>query len=144
MSSAAPPVEIPIGDHKFQVSRLKVKDSLRGLRLVGKVLLPALAEAHAAPDGHLGGAVARVVEGLDCLPELLDLFVPVTKYFSALGSFAPLAPCVDDVFGGRPDQVVQFLVEVVQLEYGAFLAAGGPLAGLLAMATPTSPTPTPG
>jgi hypothetical protein len=128
--------EIEIGDHKFQVSRLKVKDSLRGLKLVGKVLLPAIAEASSAPAGQMGDAVTKIVEGLDCLPDLLDLFATCTKVQLAggTGSFMGLASVVDDAFGGHPDWVVQFLVECVQIEYGAFLKGDGPLSKLLGRA----------
>lgn len=129
MSGSTTPFEI--GEYQLTVRRLKVKDSLRGLRLVGKVLLPALAEAHSAPAGQVGNAVAKAIEGLDCLPDLLDLFSPVTKY---TGPNRPnptdLGPLVDEVFGGRPDLVVEYLVKSVQQEYGAFLVGGGPLAKL--------------
>lgn len=133
----SPVSEVRAGDHTFQVRRLKVKDSLRGLKLVGKVLLPAIAEAHGAPAGQLGSAVERVVEGLDCLPELLDLFAANSKVFWAqTGSYAELLHLVDQVFAGRPDWVVLYLSECVKLEYGGFLAAGGPFGNLLAKATP--------
>lgn len=139
-------VEVQAGDHFFRVRRLKVKDSLRGLRLVGKVLLPAIAEASSAPDGQIGGAIARVVEGLDCLPELLDLFAANSQvYWPHTSNYAELNPLVDQVFSGRSDWVVLFLVECVKSEYGGFLVANGPLASLvrggIPVPTPTPPTP---
>jgi hypothetical protein len=133
--------EFQVGETNFRVNRLKVKVSLAGLKLVGKVLMPALAEAHNAPAGQVGTAVARAVEGLDCLPELLDIFTAKAEYQNPVtGNWMQLAPFVEDVFGGRPDHVVQFLVECVQGEYGSFLDGSGPLAGLLKrMPTPGAP-----
>lgn len=133
------------GALRFRVERLKVKASLGGLKLVGKVLLPALAEAHSAPPGQVGAAVEKAVEGLDCLPELLDLFAPRTKWQKdgvALDTWQPLNDTyMGDVFGGRPDLTVQFLVKCVQGEYGSFFLGKGPLAGLVAraMAAPKAP-----
>lgn len=127
--------EFTVGTNNFRVDRLKVKDSLRGLKLVGKVLIPAMAEAHAAPAGQVGNAVTRAVEGLDCLPDLLDLFVAKTKYMSdERPNWTELSALVENVFGGRPDHVVQYIVECVQGEYGHFLDENGPLAGLVSKA----------
>lgn len=134
--SAAPPTELEIGDHKFQVSRLKVKDSLRGLKLVGKILMPAFAEASAAPAGQLGSALVKVVESLDCLPELLDLFAASSKVQTTSGSFMSLTPVLDDTFIGHPDHAVQFVVECVQKEYGTFLGENGQIKALVAKLTP--------
>lgn len=134
------PKVFEVGEYKFIVGKLKVKASLKGLKLVGGVLLPALAEARNAPDGQLGNAVQKAVESLDCLPELLDLFTGVTKFTSPMRENpTALAPCVEDVFAGYPDHVVLFLVECVQAEYGRFFLGNGPLAGLLAKATAKAP-----
>jgi hypothetical protein len=125
--------EFELEGTSFRVERLKVKASLAGLKLVGKVLLPALAEAHSAPPGQVGAAVEKAVEGLDCLPELLDLFAPRTKFQKpGVDLWIALPTAVDDVFEGRPDLTVQYLVKCVQGEYGSFLAGSGPLAQLAA------------
>lgn len=135
------PTTFTIGDTTFIVNRLRVKRSLFGLRLVGKVLLPALAEAHGAPAGQIGAAVAKVVEGLDCLPELLDLFTPETKFTSPTRENATaLQPFVEDVFSGSPDMAVQYLVECVQAEYGGFLGPNGLLGKLLGKAGVDKPS----
>lgn len=109
----------------FQLKRLGVKASLKGLKMVSGTLLPAIADAVGAEEGSLGGAVARVVEGLDCLPELLDLFTPAATFTRAEGQTVELKPFLEDVFGGRPDVTVAFLVACVRNEYGRFLAAEG-------------------
>lgn len=135
----AEPYVVEVGGGKdgggvtFTVSRLKPKASLGGLRLVGKVLLPALGEAANAPQGQVGNAFGKVVEGLDCLPELLTLFAAVAKYESAnRKSPTALAPLVDDVFEGHPDWLIEFLAGCVQGEYGNFLKGQGPLGSLMA------------
>lgn len=130
--SAAP---FKVGDHTYQVGRLKVKDSLRGLKLIGKVLAPALAAGASAPDGSLGDAVAKAIDGLDCLPELLDLFVPVSKFIGPTGSPTELGAFVEDQFGGRPDLCVEFLAQCVRQEYGAFFLGNGS-SGFLARLKP--------
>lgn len=119
-----------VGDHTYQVGRLKVKDSLRGLKLIGKVIAPALAAGASAPEGGIGDAIAKAVDGLDCLPELLDLFVPVSKFVGPTGSPTELGAFVEDHFGGRPDLCIEFLAQAVKQEYAGFLRASG-ASGLL-------------
>ena len=120
------------GGVTFTVPRLKPKASLAGLRLVGKVLLPALGEAANAPQGQVGDAFGKVVEGLECLPELLALFAGVSQYTSAArANPTALAPMVDEVFCGHPEWIVEFLSGCVQAEYSGFLAGGGPLGQLM-------------
>jgi hypothetical protein len=119
------PNRFEVGGTEYVVSRRKVKDSLRGLKLISKVLLPAFAAGASAPSGSLGDAAARLVEGLDCLPELLDLFAPVTQFVGPTGKPVALQAFVEDQFGGRVDLLVEFLTRCVQFEYGAFLAESG-------------------
>jgi hypothetical protein len=109
------------GGFSFEVARLPVKKSLKGLRLVGQVLIPALAAGAAAKDGSIGDAIERAVAGLDCLPDILDLFVPHTKYVGPTDKLVPLEAFVDTVFSGKPKTCVQFIVKCVQLEYADFL-----------------------
>lgn len=120
------------GGVRFTVPRLKPKLSLAGLRLVGKVLLPAIGEAANAPEGQVGDAFSKVVEGLDCLPELLTLFASVSQYESETRkNLTALQPFVDDVFCGHPEWIVEFLAGCVQAEYGGFLKGSGPLGSLM-------------
>lgn len=130
--SACPDNIVEIGDVVFHVRRLKPKAALGGLKLVGKVLLPALAEAHTAGAGQVGNAMQKAVEGLDCLPELLDLFVGVSR-FTREGRPNPteLKPFIDDVFEGHPEWMVQFLVACVKHEYAGFFSGNAPMAGML-------------
>lgn len=135
---AAEPTTFTVGDVQFTVRRLKPRVSLGGLRLVGKLLLPALAEARAAAAGQIGNAVQKIVEGLDCLPELLDLFSAVAQFESdgAQGTIkrpspTALRPLVDEVFEGHPDWMVEFIARCVMNEYGSFLAESGFVGQLL-------------
>ncbi len=118
------------GGVTFQVGRLKVKDSLRGLKLVTTVFLPAFAEAINAPEGEIGNAAEKLIESVGQLPELLDLFLPVTQYAGPTGKLVGLEAFVEDVFGGRPDLCVEFIARAVKVEYGGFLARKD-VAGLL-------------
>ena len=137
---SAPAKDLEIQGCRFRLQRLKPKDALRGLRMVGRVLLPALGEAHAAGAGQIGSALTRVVEGLECLPELLDLFATRTQVPSPTNpeAWVNLPAFLDPTFEGKPDVMVQFLVEAVQNEYGAFLDGKGPLAALMAPKAPSA------
>lgn len=130
-------VDFTIGEFGFQVGNLKVKNSLAAFKKLAKTLLPAIAEAQSAPDGQTGNAVQRVVENLDSLDDLLDLFVAVSKY-TGPGAVEqnplPLKDFVEHVFGGRPEMMLEFIVRSVQGEYGAFLKEDGPLGPLMARA----------
>jgi hypothetical protein len=130
------------GGFQFEVARLPVKKSLKGLKLVGQVLLPALAAGAAAKEGSVGDAVERAVAGLDCLPEILDLFVPHSKFVGPTGKSVAFEAFVDDTFSGKPEACVEFIARCVQLEYSGFLAASGGngfLGNLLAKVNSTSP-----
>jgi hypothetical protein len=128
------PTTFTVGENTFHLSRLPVKKSLRGLKLVGSVLLPAMAEAHNAPAGQVGAAFERAIGALDCLPELLDLFVDHCTVVRPNTSGAPTAlkPFVENVFSGHPSHTIEFLVRASQNEYADFLGAQGMLGQLLA------------
>jgi len=125
--------DFEIGEFKFQVGNLKVKTSLLVFKKLARTLLPAIAEARAAGPGKVGDAVQRVVDNLDSLDDLLDAFLPVTKY-TGPGRDAPTSlsasALVEHVFGGRPEIMLEFIVRCVQGEYGRFLAENGLLAPL--------------
>lgn len=128
--------DFTIGEYGFQVGNLKVKTSLAVFKKLAKTLLPAIVEARAAGADKVGDAVTRVVENLDCLDDLLDAFAPVTKY-TGPGRDAPtqLVPAlVENVFAGRPEMLLEYLVRCVQAEYGNFLKENGLLGPLLAKA----------
>jgi hypothetical protein len=114
-----------------------VKTSLLVFKKLAKTLLPAIAEAQAAGPGKIGDAMQRVVENLDSLDDLLEAFLPVTKWSNQerrdKGAAAlELKPFVEDVFGGRPEMLLEYLGRCVSGEYGRFLAENGLLAPLVA------------
>jgi hypothetical protein len=126
------------GGFKFEVARLPPKVSLKGLKLVGQAVIPAIATfaaVKAGGTGSLSDAILRIADGLDSLPEALDLFVPHTKFVGPTGSWVPFEAFVDSTFTGRPEVCVEFIGECIGLEYGRFLevalAASGS-SGLLA------------
>jgi hypothetical protein len=126
------------GGFQFEVARLPVKKSLKGLKLVGQVLLPALAAGAAAKGGSVGDAIPRLIDGLDCLPEVLDLFVAHTKFIGPTGNWVAFESFVDSTFGGRPEVCVEFIGQCVKAEYSVFLAgalAASASNGLLAKLT---------
>lgn len=132
------PADFTIGEHTFKVGNLKVKTSLLVFKRLAKTLLPAIAEANAAPKGEVGNAVQRVVENLDSLDDLLDAFVGVTQAtWPGRDTPTELKNFVEHVFGGRPEMLLEYLVRCVQGEYGAFLSETGPLAPLMARAKKT-------
>jgi tail assembly chaperone len=129
--------EFEIGEYKFQVNNLKVKTSLHVFKKLAKTILPAIAEAKMAGSDKIGDALDRVVENLDSLDDLLDAFVPVTKYTDPARPDSPpieLKAFVEHVFGGHPERLLEYLARCVQGEYGLFLAENGLLAPLLAKA----------
>jgi hypothetical protein len=128
--------DFTIGDYSFQVANLKVKTSLLVFKRLAKTLLPAIAEAQAAPAGQVGNAVQRVVENLDSLDDLLDAFVPVTQAtWPGRANMTQLnGALVESVFGGRPEMLLEYLARCVQGEYGAFLSESGPLGAMVTRA----------
>jgi hypothetical protein len=133
--------DLEIGGKLFRVQRLKPKEALRGLRMVGKVLLPAMGEAQNAPAGQIGDALTKVVEGLDCLPELLDLFAARTQVPSPTNpqAWVDLSRFIDETFQGCPEVMVQFLVEVTQLEFAGFFSTNSPLRAFMPQSPPKTP-----
>lgn len=125
--------DFEIGEYKFQVGNLKVKTSLLVFKKLAKTLLPAIAEAQAAGPGKIGDAMQRVVENLDSLDDLLEAFLPVTKaVWPGRANATELKPFVEDVFGGRPEMMLEYIGRCVTGEYGRFLAENGLLAPLVA------------
>ena len=123
----------------FDVGRLNLNDSCKGLELLAKVVGPAAGLLASDP----AAAMATLLGQASQIPALLALFAPVAKvsrdstgaYGSfGEGSFVELKPFISAVFETRLDLAVAFLAECVRNEFGPFLqsASSGPLAQQLA------------
>jgi hypothetical protein len=114
----------------FEVGRLDLNASCKGLELVTRTVGPAFAQA------DVQARMVTALSNASKIPELLALFAPVTRvcrdpagaYISAPTDGRPppwvaLAPFLEDVFQGNLTLAVSFLTECVGIEYGAFLAS---------------------
>jgi hypothetical protein len=137
------------GGFQFEVARLPVKKSLKGLKLVGQAIIPAIATFAAvkAGSGSVTDAVTRIADGLDSLPEALDLFVPHAKFIGPTGNWVAFESFVDATFTGKPEVCVEFIGQCIGLEYGRFLevalaasGSSGLLAKLKSAAASASPS----
>jgi hypothetical protein len=141
---------------RFEVQSLPPEDSCLGLEILGKALGPAafVAFANVTPDQSpddiefdypklLGALVGQASQ----LAALFKLFVPRTKYDRGRnGNLVDIKLFTDEVFGGRIDLLIAFLVQAVRAEYTCFLGGSNALAQLLAGLASTSkspPAPTP-
>lgn len=151
---------------KFELKSLEPDDSCMGLEVLGKALGPAAllafaGSAAASEDGETpedkpldyGALLQAMVSQASQVGVLLKLFAPRTRFDRAGNGFmVELKPFVSEVFGGRIDLVLAFLVHAVRAEYACFLggsSALGPLVAQLvgaqqaanASKSPTAPTP---
>jgi hypothetical protein len=112
-----------VGDVKFQLEPLKLKQQMKGETIVCGALLPAIV---AFGGGALtASAIADVLKGFDRLPELFDLFVSKAKVDFNDKGFVALEPFAENVFARRGDLLLGFVAECVALEYGCFLDERG-------------------
>jgi len=117
----------------FDVGRLNLNDSCKGLEMLMKVAGPALREIVSAEnraDQMLG--VVSLLGQAGQIPVLLDLFLPVTKYWrdsegnpstEGNGMLVDLKPFKDQVFTSRLDLALAYIAECVENEYASFLAS---------------------
>lgn len=123
----------------FDVGRLNLNESCRGLELLTRMLGPALGQIQENPQA----APLALLSQAGQIPPLLAMFAPVSKVsrngageYGAHGdgTFVDLKPFVEQVFVGRLDLACMFLAECVKLEFGPFLSSAkdGALASLLA------------
>jgi hypothetical protein len=112
--------EFEVGSWKFRLEPLKLKQSQKGLAIVLHAILPA---ALGAGDGKIDPVA--VVEGVDRLPELFDIFAAKATVLWQEQGYMPLAAMADNVFERRPDLFIGFVAECVALEYASFLNGSG-------------------
>jgi len=146
--------EFSIEGRRFEVRRLSPEDACLGVETLGKTLGPAAAEfflggeidfANLTP-AQVTKLVIPLIANATGLAALLKLFAPVSKFDRAgNGVLVELKPFIDEVFGGRLDVLLVFLVNAVRAEYAVFLGGGGALVPFLEQvvgksASPTAPT----
>ena len=107
------------------MDRLEVLDSLKGQRYVAALLGPIFDEGVNAPEGSIGNIMGRLQESLECLPDLLQLFVPYCTHTHDGKPDVSLKPFYKLAFKGRPVQCLAFIAHCIQVEYGDFLSERG-------------------
>jgi len=140
---------------RFEVKRLTPDDACLGLELLGTALGPALSTVlltKASGDGEeLDIDFAALLQSLltqaSKISALVKLFAPRSKFDrGGNGVLVELKPFIGEVFEGRVDLMIAFLVHAVRAEYSSFLAGTNALAALLpkpaASASKSPPAPT--
>lgn len=135
-------VEFELEGRRFEVKRLEPDDTCMGLEVLGKALGPAalIAFGTASEGGETEGKdldYAALLQALlanaSQISVLVKLFAPKSKFDrSNNGAMVELKPFIGEVFGGRVDLMIAFLVHAVRAEYASFLGGGGALGPLLA------------
>lgn len=149
---------------RFEVKRLSLEDTCASLEILGKVLGPVALEVLSSkgePGAEDSGAVVSLrpamyaslittfLSNASQIAVLTKLYAPYAKvnrqmngtYVGAL--MVELKPFLNDVFAGRIDLMVAFLVVVARAEHGCFLGGTNvleQLMGLLGASTSKSPT----
>jgi hypothetical protein len=149
--------EFELEGRRFEVKSLELDDSCMGLEVLGKALGPAAllafgASAISADGGadkelDYGPLLQALLTQASQIAVLLKLFAPRSRFDRGGNGFmVELKPFVGEVFGGRVDLMVAFLVHAVRAEYGCFLGGNNALGPLLAQLgansskSPTAPT----
>ena len=110
----------------FDVGRLNLNDSCKGLELLAKVMGPAICEA---PKGQQAATMALLGQAGQ-IPALLALFAPVAKFWrgpdgepssQGNGTLVDLKPFVEQAFATRLELACAFLAECVKNEFGPFI-----------------------
>ncbi len=112
--------EFEIDGVKFKLEPLKLKQQQKGLAIVVHAILPAIMAGTAEKID-----VAAIVQGVERLPELFDIFAAASKVEWQGMGYVKLADFQDNVFTRRPDLFIAYVAECVATEYSAFLSANG-------------------
>lgn len=148
-----PATEFELEGRRFEVKRLSPDDACLGLEVLGKVLGPAAYEVLAArggegedgqaPTPNYGAILQALLTNAGQIAVLLKLFAPRTKFDrSSNGTLIELKPFVEEVFAGRVDLMIAFLIQALRAEYACFLGGSGALASLAALGGSKSASPT--
>lgn len=148
--------EFELEGRRFEVQRLSPEDACMGIEVLGKALGPALstlllskAEGDEEAKVDWAALLNSLLSQASQVMVLVRLFAPVTKFDrNQNGSMVDLKAFLKgrgELFEGRVDLMIAFLVHAVRGEYSAFLAGNNALAALLpkapvsASGSPTEP-----
>lgn len=159
-------IQFDIEGQRFEVKRLSPEDACLSVEIIGKSLGPALLAVFEIPQGviaalgtpeglgnpevvkFLAPILTTLVSNASQVGQLLRLFLPGAKFDRAgNGQLVELKPFQDEVFGGRTDKVLSFVVQCVRAEHACFLGGRNALGELFRQlvgsgsASPTAPTP---
>jgi hypothetical protein len=140
--------EFELEGRRFEVKRLSVDSACRGLEVLGKALGPAASQVLGGGTPDYGAILQALVTQASQLSVLLNLFATRAKFDRGNnGVMVELMTFTDEVFGGRVDLIIAFLVHAVRAEYASFLSGSGALGQLLEqlggsdLPFPKAPTP---
>lgn len=157
-------IQFEIDGQRFEVKRLEPTDACASIEIVGKALGPALLAVFDIPvevraslmaEGaqspvlmqFLAPILSALVSNASQVAQLFKLWLPGAKFDrDRNGTFVELKPFVDDVFGGRVDKVLAFVVQCMKSEHTCFLGGANVLMSLFnqligaGSASPTAPT----
>lgn len=139
--------EFVLEGKRFELKRLTPDEACLGLEILGKALGPATVALLGGGEPDYGAILQALLMQASKLTELLKLFAPRTKYDrSSNGGMVDLKPFVGELFEGRVDLMIAYLVQAVRGEYSYFLSGNNALGQLLAQlvgsvsGSPTGPT----
>lgn len=159
-------IQFEVEGQRFEVQRLAPDVACLSIEIIGKALGPALLAVFDIPEAvvaalgteegmkspevvrFLAPILATLISNASQVAQLFKLFLPGAKFDRARnGTFVELKAFQDEVFGGRTDKVLAFVVQCVKAEHSCFLGGPNVLGDLFtqligsASASPTAPTP---
>lgn len=159
-------IQFEIEGQRFEVKRLDPDEACLSIEIVGKALGPALLAVFDIPQGviaalgteegmkspevikFLAPVLTTLVTNASQVAQLFKLFLPGAKFDRGRnGTFIDLKPFQDEVFGGRTDKTLAFVVQCVRAEHTCFLGGPNVLGELFlqmvgsASASPPAPKP---
>lgn len=136
-----------IEGRRFEVSRLSPEDACAGFEVLGRAFGASAVALLIGEKPDPVGLMQGLVNNASKLSVMLGLFLPKAKFDRGNnGILVDLKPFADEVFGGRLDVLIAFVVQAVRAEYATFLGGSPALVELVAAfgvsssESPTAPT----
>lgn len=125
--------EFSIGETRFRLAPLKLKESLRAEAILAEAVIPAFV---AAAGGFASADVAKALAGLGRLPELVDIFAGACQFDQAPkkvdGSVAgerwlalSTGGFLDSVFERRNAALLAWIVACTEYQFADFFDGTG-------------------